>query len=385
MNGDVYTKQVSLLLDVLPIVGKAKVFALKGGTAINFFFRDCPRLSVDIDLHYLPDKPRTEALADILKNLEIIKTDIEKAMPEVKVAINTKKYHAQVQGNDVMIKLEPNTVIRGTLLPPVEMPLCSSLVKEFNREMKITCVAKSELYAGKLCAALQRQHPRDLFDIHLFITEDEGLSKEIINTFIIYLISQGKPINEMLNPNIHDVKQLYSSQFKGMTRTDISLETLQQVQENLAINIRNALTEKHRLFLIGFKTGSPDWSLLHFPTAKELPAILWKQKNLGIMDKNKRQQAIEKLTAVLNNTQTKPTDRPEAIMQDQTDPLTAQQQIAKDIVDDLISRKLITNRKREQLQEKIATGKLKAEDWSLMVDLAPGLSEAPDKNGGNNA
>jgi len=301
---EVYKKQVSLLLDVLPIVGKAKVFALKGGTAINFFFRDCPRLSVDIDLHYLPDKAREEALADILKNLETIKINIEKAMPKVKVVINTKKYHAQVQSNDAMIKLEPNIVIRGTLLPPVVMPLCSSLVKEYNREMKIRCVAKSELYAGKLCAALQRQHPRDLFDIQLFLTEDEGLSKDIINTFIIYLISQGKPISEMLSPNIHDIKRLYSNQFQGMTRTDISLKTLQQVQASLAINIRNALTEKHRLFLIGFKTGSPDWSQSPYPTAKNLPAILWKQKNMDIMDKTKRQQAIEKLTKVLKSNQT---------------------------------------------------------------------------------
>jgi len=108
----------------------------------------------------------------------------------------------------------------------------------------------------------------------------------------------------MLSPNIHDIKRLYSNQFQGMTRTDISLETLQQLQASLAINIRNVLTEKHRLFLIGFKTGSPDWNQSPYPTAKDLPAILWKQKKLDIMDKTKRRRAIEKLTKVLKSNQT---------------------------------------------------------------------------------
>jgi hypothetical protein len=54
MSSMPYREQVSLLLRVLPIVGREEVFALKGGTAINLFVRDLPRLSVDIDLTFLP-------------------------------------------------------------------------------------------------------------------------------------------------------------------------------------------------------------------------------------------------------------------------------------------------------------------------------------------
>lgn len=297
---DAYKRQVSLLLDVLPIVNKQKVFALKGGTAINFFFQDCPRLSVDIDLHYLPDNnSREEDLADILNALQAIKLDVEKAMPGSNMVINSKKYHATVQHNDVLIKIEPNTVIRGTLLPPVEMPLSPLLTKKFSREMRITCVEKSELYAGKLCAALQRQHPRDLFDMLLFLTKDEGLTRNFIDVFLVYLISQGKPINEMLNPNIHEITHLYNDQFQGMARSDVSLESLCEVQSTLPESIQDVFTEQDREFLIGFKNMKPDWGLLRYQNVKELPAIRWKQFNLDKMDTKKHQLAVDKLAEVL--------------------------------------------------------------------------------------
>lgn len=296
---ELYQNQVSLLLDVLPIVSKSNVFALKGGTAINFFFRDCPRLSVDIDLHYLPDNSRDEALADIQSNMESIKADIEIAMPGARVIINPKTFNTTVQYNKVLIKIEPNTVIRGTLLPPVEMPLCKSLVKNFSREMHITCVAREELFAGKLCAALQRQHPRDLFDVLLLLNKEDGLSRELIDAFIVYLISQGKPINEMLNPNIHDIENLFNNQFQGMTKLSaINIGSLIQVQRSLPKEILGLFTETDKSFIMGFKKGNPDWSLLSLSDAKELPAVRWKQMNLEKMDSKKRRLAIEKLEQV---------------------------------------------------------------------------------------
>jgi hypothetical protein len=65
-----YFEQVELLVRVLPVVGKSKCFTVKGGTAINLFYRDMPRLSVDIDLVYLPLKSREESLLDISKVFE---------------------------------------------------------------------------------------------------------------------------------------------------------------------------------------------------------------------------------------------------------------------------------------------------------------------------
>lgn len=77
---------VALLLDATPIVFKQKCFAMKGGTAINFFCRDMPRLSVDIDLVFIdPDAPkRDEALASIEDSLQQIAEKLEKRL-DVKV------------------------------------------------------------------------------------------------------------------------------------------------------------------------------------------------------------------------------------------------------------------------------------------------------------
>ena len=62
MRGTVFFKQAELLLRILPLIHKEEAFALKGGTAINFFVQDLPRLSVDIDLTYLPLHERDLAL-----------------------------------------------------------------------------------------------------------------------------------------------------------------------------------------------------------------------------------------------------------------------------------------------------------------------------------
>ena len=64
-----FYKQVSLLVRLLPIIGQQPCFALKGGTALNLFVRNLPRLSVDIDLAYILTADRAQALAEIDKKL----------------------------------------------------------------------------------------------------------------------------------------------------------------------------------------------------------------------------------------------------------------------------------------------------------------------------
>lgn len=165
--------------------------------------------------------------------------------------------------------------------------------------MSVTCVAREELFAGKLCAALQRQHPRDLFDVLLLLHKEGGLSRKLIDVFIVYLISQGKPIHEMLNPNIHNIENLFNKHFQGMTKLEtISLETLIQVQKSLPQEILGLFTKTDQTFIMGFKSGNPDWNLLSLPHAQSLPAVRWKQMNLERMSDKKRQQAIDKLKQV---------------------------------------------------------------------------------------
>lgn len=78
---DRYRSQVALLIRILPFVAEEPDFALKGGTAINLFVRDMPRLSVDIDLTYLPVQDRKASLAAIDAAMKRIAALIERGIP----------------------------------------------------------------------------------------------------------------------------------------------------------------------------------------------------------------------------------------------------------------------------------------------------------------
>jgi hypothetical protein len=81
MKNSPYFKQAQLMLRVMPHIGAEKCFALKGGTAINFFVRDMSRLSVDIDLTYLPLEPRGVTLVNIGEALQRVAAAIRKSVP----------------------------------------------------------------------------------------------------------------------------------------------------------------------------------------------------------------------------------------------------------------------------------------------------------------
>ncbi|MBU1725443.1 MAG: nucleotidyl transferase AbiEii/AbiGii toxin family protein [Gammaproteobacteria bacterium] len=198
----IFSEQVRLLVTVMPYISQETCFALKGGTAINLFLRDMPRLSVDLD------------------------------------------------------------------------------------------------YAGKLCAALDRQHPRDLFDVH-FLLANEGITPALKDTFLIYLISSNRPMAELLAPNRHDISAVYASEFVGMTHAHVPLAQLLAAREQMIATIHTLLTDHDREFLLSIKRGKPDWSLCAFPQAANLPAVRWKLHNLANMQPNQHRQALAKLATVL--------------------------------------------------------------------------------------
>jgi len=364
-----YESQVALLIDALPFVARAEVFALKGGTAINFFHLDCPRLSVDIDLHYLPLNPREQALADIKANMRAIAASIEEAYTDTQVRINESTCNAVVARRGTQIKIEPNTVIRGNLLPIEYRSLSPYLEEKYGRTVSFPCVAKHELYAGKLCAALQRQHPRDLFDMLLYLRKND-FSAEFMDAFVVYLISQGKPIYEELNPNTKDVEALYHNQFMGMPAEEMALNLLTEVQSSLPKRVMAALGDNHRQFLLGFKQGDPDWSLLPFPSVKDLPAVRWKQINLEKMDGAKRQQAIARLQQYFAANPFNPEHTGMTIEKEGAGSLPPQAQLADEMAAELVASGLIDAARQKQISQQIAGGQLKREDWALLVEIA---------------
>ena len=288
-------------MQVLPFVARQTCFALKGGTAINLFVREFPRLSVDIDLVYLPMKARDEALDEICEALDVISADLKAAFKDAGIteAYKSKRNSLRliVARNGVQIKVELSPVLRGTVYKPQLMEVCSAVEDEFGY-VEIPVVALADLYAGKICAALDRQHPRDLFDIK-WLLENEGLTDEIRKAFLVYLSSHNRPMAELLKPQYKELSAIYAGEFANMAETDVPLEELLDVRERLVELIHQGLTDSEKGFLLSFKSREPDWALLGLEGVNELPAIKWKQVNLAKMPEKKRKLAFEKLQGIL--------------------------------------------------------------------------------------
>ena len=300
-RSSVYYKQVQWLLQLLPLVAEEDCFALKGGTAINLFVRDLPRLSVDIDLVYLPMNDRQGALDDITNVLSRIAQRIDDAFPGATVveAFKDKSDALRlVASHDgVKVKIELSPVLRGTVFEPEVRSVCKKVEDEFGyAEMAV--VSMADLYAGKICAALDRQHPRDLYDVK-WLLENEGLTDDIRAAFLIYLISHVRPIAELLNPVCKDIKPLYEGEFIEMAEESVSLEALESTREQLISQINAALKDEEKQFLLSFKNKSPDWSLINMKGVESLPAVKWKLINLENMSADKHKAAYEKLQKLI--------------------------------------------------------------------------------------
>lgn len=299
---DTYRQQVALLIRTIPFVAKETAFALKGGTAINLFVRDLPRLSVDIDLTYLPVEDRTTSLAAIDAAMLRIAERIEAGIPGAKVnpsrsaeeKIVTKLI---VRAGDVQIKIEITPVLRGTVYDPVVTPVVPSVEDEFGfAEMQV--VSFADLYAGKIVAALDRQHPRDLFDVRDLLAH-EGISDELRRAFLVYLISHNRPMAEVLAPTRKPLAEEFARGFVGMTQEPVALADLEAAREAIIAAMIADMPDAHRHFLVGFKRGQPDWELLGIPEAQRLPAVLWKQRNLDRLLADKRSDLADALERVL--------------------------------------------------------------------------------------
>lgn len=299
-----YKAQVDLLLQTIPYVAKEKSFALKGGTAINLFVRDMPRLSVDLDLTYLPFDDRETALHNISEGLSRIKHDLEKSIPNISVNAATRegqdvKINCQLPG--AQIKIEVNTTTRGHLKPTRFLKVRDSVEEEFAKFAAINVVSHGELFGGKVCAALDRQHPRDLFDVKLLL-DSEGFSKEVKEGFLVALISHMRPINEVINPDFIDQRQAFETQFSGMTDYPFSYSDYETTRKQLHAELHSALTDVDRSFLMGFKNGTPDWPKFLMGNVNQLPAVIWKLKNIEKLKKEnpkKHQQLLQSLENAL--------------------------------------------------------------------------------------
>jgi len=286
-------------MGLLPLLKSESIFALKGGSAINYFYRNMPRFSVDIDLTYLPLKSRQESLEDISVLLNRICHKIQEKEPHVQIISKKSKEANQtfkilVHRNNMTIKFEPNLIIRGSVFGAVTREICDAAKEEFQVSLRQTVLSEADLYGGKICAALDRQHPRDLFDIKILM-DNEGLTEKIRKAFIVYLISHNRPINELLRPVFKDIRRTFENEFSGMSRVPIGPEDLETARESLLKAIHEQLTEDEKRFILSVKERRPEWEKHGVNGIEKLSGVQWKLHNLNLMDRKKHARELDKL------------------------------------------------------------------------------------------
>ncbi len=305
MKDSPYYPQVRLLLEVLPHIAKETCFALKGGTAINLFLWDMPRLSVDIDLTYLPLENRETFFDKLEESLQRIENSIKNTIPGVqiqKLRFNERgrqrTYKLMLKRLGALVKIEPNLTLRGSVFSCEERELVQVAQDTFELTTSITTLSQEDIYGGKICAALDRQHPRDFFDIKILLDKKE-LTEKVRKAFVVYLANSDRPMSELLEPKPQDFRRIFESEFLGMTLAPVTYEELVEARSTLFSKIKAELSFKERKFLLSVKQGQPDWGLLEIDGIDKLPGIQWKLINIGKMDRKKHQAALDKLRRVL--------------------------------------------------------------------------------------
>ena len=289
---NVYAQKVELLLRLIPIVMEEEVFAIHGGTAINLFLKDLPRYSVDIDLTYIPLADRQTSLDDINLHLKSIADKAKKAFKGMHIVpnFNTCKMLCEYLGKQV--KIEVNQTKRGIVGGEC---LSISLSEKAQNEFSLFCEAKivplTQLYGGKIAAALSRQHPRDLFDVkYMDIPLDEcreGL--------IFCLLGSDRPIHESFAPSLIDQREAMENQFTGMTDIPFTYEDFEETRAKLINDVKSLMTDADRKFLISFESGQPEWDGYEFEYFKDYPSVQWKLLNLKKLAKQNPQKLREEV------------------------------------------------------------------------------------------
>ena len=189
-------EKVIRLNDILNIIYTTEYkdkLVLKGGTCINLFYRDMPRLSVDIDLDYIGSIKKDKMLED----KKVISEFLVKILENEGYFLSTektKRYYAldslvfrytNTSGNNDNIKIEINYMDRLHLYP-VEKKKCQNKILKENTNIII--LSETEVYATKIVALLNRATPRDLFDVIEMIKNSSKLNvdKDTLRKAIVF-------------------------------------------------------------------------------------------------------------------------------------------------------------------------------------------------------
>lgn len=287
---DSYKKQVALLIRIMPSIHKIEDFAVHGGTAINLFHKDMPRYSVDIDITYLPLQEREESLKNINSHLQKLKQSIEKTIPNIKVTHKPDVLKLLCTKDGSVVKVEVNGTKRGIIGNVENKSLCARAQSEFKMNCIARVVSFSQLYGGKIAAALSRQHPRDLFDYKFMSIASY---EEIKDGLILALLGSDRPIFESFQPKLIDQRDVLQNQFEGMSDQPFSYNDYLVARLDLIENVNKTFTQTDKEFFLSFEQGEPDWSKCCAGDLGNYPSVKWKLQNIERLKKTNHKKFLQ--------------------------------------------------------------------------------------------
>lgn len=273
----IYRRKVEFLLRILPFVTDEDCFAIHGGTAINLFVKNLYRLSVDIDVTYIPIEDRNTSLQRINEALVRISDRVKRQFPDVSVIPRLDICKITCESRGCQVKIEVNQTKRGLVCGEAALlPLCEKAQSLFGMEVDARIVPIPQLYGGKISAALSRQHPRDLFDVKQM---DIPLA-DVKEGLIFCLLGSDRPIYESFAPNLIDQHEAMERQFSGMSEMLFGYNDFEATREKLILDVNSMMTEEDIRFLIGFEELTVDWENTPYSSFREYPSVRWKMQNL---------------------------------------------------------------------------------------------------------
>ena len=298
-QGADYERQCALLVRVLPVLGKESRLALYGGTAINFFLLDSPRLSVDLDLKYAVSESYRDAQAGIRDALQRICDGMKRSHPGTGCELDGARMALRSADDVAGIKVEVNPVDVGSAFANQYRRLSAAVAGKYRIEpMAVQLLSTAEIYAGKVAAMLERTHLRDLYDVQIM---NPGIwdSEEFWSALVLSLVmGRQRDPHKLFEDAGHAAGEDEYRQFEPMMRVRFSRAELERAGVLTRRRVVGQMPDSHRRLLVDAFLSRPDWSAAGIDIAN-LPGLLWRMEQIDRMPGRRREEIVASLRRAL--------------------------------------------------------------------------------------
>lgn len=292
-NVRVLEKQIVLLNLLNEFSGHpriSRVYALKGGTALNIFWFNFPRLSVDLDFNYIGSPDR----AVMLEQRDMLENQIRRVTEAAGIRVDhIAKYHAggkwrlrspSALGGNMSVELDLNYLMR---VPVWEPTFRESAVLDEEFKTKCLCIDIHELFAGKIKALLERSAARDLFDVYMLASGSGTVDTEKLRkNVILFGITSNVDWRNIDYRTINAISaERFNIELEELVIEDLNFEKMKKTVKSYLDTLFQYNADEVTFLNKFLDDGVFEPQLLFRDAEKadkirQHPAVLWKLKNL---------------------------------------------------------------------------------------------------------